>query len=253
MITRCAFPGLSDEKVQGRLRDRSIADPAARLAARAGDLDASLAEAVTLSVDDIALSGLLDRLGVTAGRRTGDGAAVYRVPVDDTALVFQAGQPAERPADPERAARIGPVQQALREAVGRSEGGRISVEDTELSAEEYARYQADVAEASRPPVQAPDGLAAAVAAARAAGLLAPVARGASLGGISCTGGRPGPSPRSAPTPPGTPTSGRRHSGTGGSPPSRKAAKTPSTSSWRPATTITPPGRTTRRWQPTMRL
>jgi hypothetical protein len=42
---------------------------------------------------------------------------------------------------------------------------------------EYARYQADVAEESRPPVQAPDGLAAAVAAARAAGLLAPVARG----------------------------------------------------------------------------
>jgi hypothetical protein len=136
---------------------------------------------VTLSVDDIALSGLLDRLGVTAGRRTGDGAAVYRVPVDDTALVFQAGQPAERPADPERAARIGPVQQALREAVGRSEGGRISLEDAGLSAEEYARYQADVAEASRPPVQAPDGLAAAVAAARAAGLLAPVARGGEPG------------------------------------------------------------------------
>ena len=104
-------------------------------------------------------------------------AAVYRVPVDDTALVFQVGQPAERPADPERAARIGRVQQALREALGPSEGGRISLEDAGLPAEEYARYQADVAEASRPPVNVPDGLAAAVAAARAAGLLAPVACG----------------------------------------------------------------------------
>jgi tetratricopeptide (TPR) repeat protein len=65
----------------------------------------------------------------------------------------------------------------LQEALGRSEDGRISVEDTELSEEEYARYQADVAEESRSPFQALDGLAAAVAAARAAGLLAPVTRG----------------------------------------------------------------------------
>ena len=71
MITLVCVPGLSDEKVQGRLRDR-IADPAAGMARPGRDLDVSLAEAVTLSVDDIALSGLLDRLGVTAGRRAGD-------------------------------------------------------------------------------------------------------------------------------------------------------------------------------------
>ena len=105
------------------------------------------------------------------------GAAVYRVPVDDTALAFQVGQPAERPPDPERAARIGRVQQAIQEALERSEDGRISLEDAGLSDQEYARYQADVAEESRPPVEAPDGLAAAVAAARNAGLLVPVARG----------------------------------------------------------------------------
>src|SRR5690242_2626977 len=99
----------------------------------------------------------------------------------------------------------------LREALGRSEDGGISVEDTEFSAEEYARYQADVAEESRPPFQAPDGLAAAVAAARAAGLLAPVACGDEPGRYSCTGGQPGPSPRSAPAPPGTPTSGQPRS------------------------------------------
>ena len=242
------------ERMEDRLRDRGIADPAAWLAGPGRDLDASLAEAVTLSVDDIVLSGLLDRLAATPlATELVIGAAVYRVPVDDTALAFQVGQPAERPPDPERAARIGRVQQAIQEAVERSEDGRISLEDAGLSDEEYARYQADVAEESRPPVEAPDGLAAAVAAARAAGLLVPVARpGTRPCCISCTGGRPGPSPRSTPTPPGKPTGGRRRSGAGGSAPSRKAAKTTSTSSWRPATTTTPPGRTTRRWQPTSR-
>ena len=166
------------ERMENRLRDRGIADPAAWLAEPGRDLDASLAEAVTLSVDDILLSGLLDRLAATPlAAELLIGTAVYRIPVDDTALVFQAGQPAERPADPERAARIGRVQHAIEEALERSEDGRISLEDTGLSAEEYARYQADIAEESRPPVDAPDGLAAAVATARAAGLLAPVARG----------------------------------------------------------------------------
>jgi tetratricopeptide (TPR) repeat protein len=161
--------------MEDRLRKRGITDPAAWLAQPGRDLDASLAEAVTLSVDDILLSGLLDRLAATPpATELLIGAAVYRLPVDDTALVFQVGQSVERPPDPERAARIGHVQQALQEAAERSDDGRISLEDAGLSAQEYARYQADVAEEMRPPVDAPDGLAAAVAAARNAGLLVPV-------------------------------------------------------------------------------
>ena len=166
------------ERMEDRLRDRGIADPAAWLARPGRDLDASLAEAVTLSVDDVVLSGLLEHLAATpvaTGLVTG--ASVYRVPVDDTALVFQVGQPAERPPDPGRRARIDRVQQAVREAIERAGGGQISLEDAGLSAEEYARYQADVAEERRPPVEPPEGLAAAVAAARAAGLLVPVPRG----------------------------------------------------------------------------
>ena len=163
------------ERMEDRLRDRGIADPAAWLARPGRDLDASLAEAVTLSVDDILLSDLLNRLSATPlATEVLIGAAVYRVPVDDTALAFQAGQPAERPPDPDRAARIGRVQQAIKEALERSEDGKISLEDAGLSEEEYARYQADVAEEIRPPVDAPDGLAAAVAAARNAGLVVPV-------------------------------------------------------------------------------
>ena len=166
------------ERMEDRLRDRGIADPAAWLARPGRDLDASLAEAVTLSVDDILLSGLLDRLAATPlAAEVLIGAAVYRVPVDDTALAFQVDQPTERPPDPERAARIGRIQQAIQEAIQRSEDGRISLEDAGLSEQEYARYQADVAEELRPPVEAPDALAAAVAAARNAGLLVPVSAG----------------------------------------------------------------------------
>jgi tetratricopeptide (TPR) repeat protein len=163
------------DRMEDRLRDRGIADPAAWLARPGRDLDASLAEAVTLSVDDILLSGLLDRLATTSlATELVIGAAVYRVPVNGTALAFQVGQPAERPAAPERAARIGRVEQAIQEAIERSEDGRISLGDAGLSEQEYASYQADVAEELRPPVDAPDGLAAAVAAARNAGLLVPV-------------------------------------------------------------------------------
>ena len=166
------------ERMEDRLRDRGISDPAAWLARPGRDLDASLAEAVTLSVDDVVLSRLLDRLAATPlATELVTGASVYRVPVDDTALAFQVGRPAERLPDPERMARIRRVSQAIQEAVERSEDGQISLEDTGLTAEDYAPYQADLAEESRPPVDAPEGMPAAVAVARAAGLLVPVARG----------------------------------------------------------------------------
>ena len=170
------------ERMEDRLRDRGIADPAAWLARPGRDLDASLAEAVTLSVDDVVLSGLLEHLSATpVATELVTGASVYRVPVDDTALVFQVGQPTQRSPDPERQARIGRVQQAVREAIERAEGGQISLEDAGLTAEEYARYQAELAEELQPPVEPPveppTGLTAAVAAARDAGLLTPVPRG----------------------------------------------------------------------------
>ena len=165
------------ERMEDRLRERGIADPAAWLARPGRDLDASLAEVITLSVDDIVLSSLLDRLAATPlATELVIGASVYRVPVDDAALAFQAGHPAQRPLDPDRRGRLRGIQQAIEEASERS-GGQISLEDAGLTAEDYARYQADLAEELRPPVEAPDGLAAAVAAARAAGLLVPVPAG----------------------------------------------------------------------------
>ena len=165
-------------RMEDRLRARGITDPAAWLAAPGRDLDANLAEAVTLSVDDIVLSRLIEQLSAAAplAEQLVIGAAVYRIPVDDTALAFQAGTHADRPPDPERQARISRVGQAIQEAVERADGGQISLQDAGLTPQEYARYQADMAEELRPPVDPPAGLAAAVAAARAAGLLAPVPR-----------------------------------------------------------------------------
>jgi tetratricopeptide (TPR) repeat protein len=166
------------QRMEDRLAERGIADPAAWLAAPGRDLDANLAEAITLAVDDILLSRLLDHLAATPlATELVTGAAVYRVPIDDTALLFQVGQRVERPASPERRDRIRRVQQVITEAIEHAGGRQISLEDTGLNAEDYARYEADLAEELRPPVEAPEGLAAAVAAARAAGLLTPVPRG----------------------------------------------------------------------------
>ena len=195
------------ERMEDRLHDRGITDPTAWLARPGRNLDASLAEAVTLSVDDIVLSGLLEHLAATPlATELVTGASVYRTPIDDTALAFQVGQPAERPPDPERTARIRRVQQAIQDAAERTDGGQVSLEDAGLTTEEYARYQADLAEERQPPVKAPDGLAAAVAAARAGGLLVPVpargrARAAFRAPVDGRGHRRAPPrcrPRSAP-------------------------------------------------------
>ena len=123
------------ERMEDRLREHGITDPAAWLARPGRDLDASLAEAVTLSVDDVVLSDLLERLAATPlATELVTGASVYRIPVDDTALIFQVGQRVERPPDPKRTARIRHVQQAIKDAVERASGGQISLEDAGLTA-----------------------------------------------------------------------------------------------------------------------
>ena len=86
------------ERMEDRLRDRGITDPAAWLARPGRDLDASLAEAVTLSVDDVVLSGLLEHLSATpVATELVTGASVYRIPVDDTALASRSASPPAAP------------------------------------------------------------------------------------------------------------------------------------------------------------
>ena len=164
------------ERIETRLHQRGITNPAAWLARPGRDLDTALAEATTLAVNDILLTTLLHQVSATPlAEDLVIWAAVYRVPVDDTALAFQLGQAAERPPDPERTGRLHRVSQAIKEARERAGGGQISLEDAGLTDDQYAQFQADLAEELRPPVEPPEGLEAAVAAARAAGLLIPVA------------------------------------------------------------------------------
>ena len=170
------FDDIAD-RIENGLRERGISDPEAWLATPGRTLNTALAEATTLAADDVVLTRLLDQLANTPlAEDLVIRAAVYRVPVDDTALAFQLGQQAERPPDPERTARLHRVNEAIREAQERSDNGQITLEDAGLTEMDYAQYQADLTEKRRPPIDPPDGLAAAVAAARTAGLLIPVLR-----------------------------------------------------------------------------
>jgi tetratricopeptide (TPR) repeat protein len=164
-------------RMETQLRDQGIADPAAWLAAQGRDLDSSLAEAITLAASDTLLHALLQQLAATPlARELIIGAAVYRVPVDDTALIFQIGQPTQRRADPQRQQRLERVEEALAKAEARAPGSKISLEHLGFSAEEYAQVYADLAEQRRPPYAPPAGLQAAIRVAEDSGLLTPVRR-----------------------------------------------------------------------------
>jgi len=97
--------------------------------ARRRDFDTDLAAAVTMAADDVVLADLLGDLArVPLARELVVGASVYRVPVDDTALIWQVTEETERPPDPDRIARIERVEQVLQETVeqlGESAGSGI--------------------------------------------------------------------------------------------------------------------------------
>lgn len=87
-------------RMEGQLAERGIADPRAWLAERPSDFDRALAEAVTLASDDVLLGRLLDGLaGVPLASRLLLGASVYRLPVEEAALVWQVGEVPELPGD----------------------------------------------------------------------------------------------------------------------------------------------------------
>jgi hypothetical protein len=166
------------ERLEANLAARGIDDPEAWVATPGRDLDASVAEAVTLAVDDVVLGELLEQVAQTPlARELVVGASVYRVPVDDTALIWQLADETEDPPDLERRARIARVAEALNkvaEATGQTEG--FTAADAGLSEAEWQGFQSDLETVRRPPVQAPEGFQRALATARAAGLVAPVIR-----------------------------------------------------------------------------
>jgi tetratricopeptide (TPR) repeat protein len=160
-------------RMEDQLRARDIPDPAAWLAASGGDLDASLVETITLAASDTLLPALLQQVSSTPfAQELVIGAAVYRVPVDETALIFQIGYPAQRSADPERQERLHPAEEAIDKVRGRASEAEMFPADTG----EYTQTEADLAEELRPPYDPPAGLQTAIRTAQASGLLASVPR-----------------------------------------------------------------------------
>ena len=165
------------ERMERRLAKRGIADPRSWLGSPTRGFDANLAEAVTLAVDDVVLGELLDELSRTPlARELVVGAAVYRHPVEETALAWQVGIEVQPTADLARDARRQRYASAYQAAV---KGGDSdpSFDRLGLSAAEQAQYRADIAVQLRPPLQVPAGVATAMEAAGASGLLSPIARG----------------------------------------------------------------------------
>ncbi|MCA1695613.1 MAG: tetratricopeptide repeat protein, partial [Actinobacteria bacterium] len=166
------------ERMERQLTKRGIVDPQAWLRSPTRGVDAALAEAVTLAVDDVVLGELLDQLSLTPlARELVVGASVYRHPVNDTALAWQIASEIEPEHDSDREARMQRVTAFHQAALDRGDG-QPSLESLGLSSAELNQYQADVATQLRPPLQVPAAASPATAAAASAGLLSPVTRGA---------------------------------------------------------------------------
>ena len=141
------------KRVRKHLGERGIANPALWCAGKAGDLDAALAETVTLAAADVLLDQLLERLAdQPLARRLLFGAAVYRVPVDELGLIWQVGEPVTYPPDPERAARMEAIKARIISGQKNIPG---AFAEELLTESEIDTFNRDAAECNRPPVEAP--------------------------------------------------------------------------------------------------
>jgi tetratricopeptide (TPR) repeat protein len=165
------------ERMEGALRARGVSRPRAWMRGARGDLDRALAEAVTLAVDDVLLAELLGRLEPVPGaRRLLLGTSVYRLPVDEIGLKWQAGEELELPADPARDERRARLDEA--QAAAAREGRSPALEELGLDPELVARIREDWREAMRPPLRVPGGFEEALRALAELGLVAPLEGGA---------------------------------------------------------------------------
>jgi tetratricopeptide (TPR) repeat protein len=136
-------------------------------------LDAALAEAITLAVDDVVLGQLLGHLeAVPLARHLLVGASVYRLPVEDVGLGWQVGDEQPLPANPDRHARLTRVVETQRAAL--TEGRPTELETLGLPSAELDQLRQDLVELAKPPLHIPLGFEQAKAALLDLGLLAPV-------------------------------------------------------------------------------
>ena len=155
------------ERMKDRLAQRGVEDPQAWMASPGRDLDANLAAAVTIAVDDILLDDLLKQISrIPFARELVVGASVYRVPVDDTALVWQIADEFDSSPNPGRPARNQRVREILNDTATRVGRTELFLDEVSLSEEELKAYQADLEAERGPPVEAPATFGAALEAIR---------------------------------------------------------------------------------------
>jgi hypothetical protein len=160
-------------RLNAALAARGIADPSQWCADAGGDLHRALAETVTLAADDVLLDGLLAQLeDRPLARHLLFGTAVYRVPVDEAGLLYQVGEAVQPPAEaPQAQADAEALLKAATEA--QSSGRQFDVNSLALSPARLQTALQTLQARSRPPLEPPKGLAAAVESLQHLSLLAP--------------------------------------------------------------------------------
>lgn len=148
------------KRIRNLLSERGVTNPTLWCVDKTEDLDAALAETVTLAAADVLLDQLMERLAdQPLARRLLFGAAVYRVPVDELGLIWQVGEPVTYPPDPERDARIAAVDAFVDAALNKNPA--INPRDM-MSTGEIDQLKKDYDDKHRPPMIAPTGFEAAV-------------------------------------------------------------------------------------------
>ncbi|MCR9248756.1 MAG: TIR domain-containing protein, partial [bacterium] len=176
-LLRCGDARFDDvrRRIDAALAKRPrIGNPDAWWREREDDLDASLAEAVTLAAEDVLLDDLVEiAKQVPQAWPLMRGASVYRRPVDELGLAWQIGteEPRDESATPEIFQRLA---ERLKEAHGRGESPTL--EDLLINDEERAEFAAAEAERTRPPITAPESLPGAFRHLLVLSLLNPVLR-----------------------------------------------------------------------------
>jgi tetratricopeptide (TPR) repeat protein len=164
------------ERMEKRLLERGVADSDVWMATRERNLDATLAEAVTLAVDDVVLIDLLEDVARTPlARRLVIGASVYRVPIDRAALLWQVAEETKDLPNPGRDARMARIEQAI-EAARVTDPGvqQFTPDQLGLTPDDVTAYEADMKSIRQPPVNEPYNFMHALAAAASAGLIVPI-------------------------------------------------------------------------------
>ncbi|WP_067488511.1 tetratricopeptide repeat protein [Actinomadura hibisca] len=140
------------EQLEDLLERRGIADPDAWFREAGRDFDGALAESITLTVDDVLLGELLDRLS-DLERDVLVGMSVYRTPAPALAGAWWIAEPAAFLSDSGRNARLERLNRLFEEA-----GPDAGLADLGLPEEEQEQAARDVASLSMPPVEPPPGL-----------------------------------------------------------------------------------------------